>query len=86
LLSFCFPCATRHSPQVVSLATGTKCIGGEYISLQGLSVNDSHAEVLARRGFLRFLFSELALIADGGESQFIQPVGGILGVGCTLYR
>ncbi|XP_078085867.1 double-stranded RNA-specific editase B2 [Mustelus asterias] len=47
--------------QVVALSTGTKCINGEYISNQGLTLNDCHAEIVARRSFLRFLYSELEL-------------------------
>lgn len=48
--------------QVVAIATGTKCLNGEYISDQGLVVNDCHAEIVARRAFLRFLYSQLELL------------------------
>nr|NP_001260450.1 adenosine deaminase, tRNA-specific 1, isoform B [Drosophila melanogaster]NP_609676.1 adenosine deaminase, tRNA-specific 1, isoform A [Drosophila melanogaster]Q9V3R6.1 RecName: Full=tRNA-specific adenosine deaminase 1; AltName: Full=dADAT1; AltName: Full=tRNA-specific adenosine-37 deaminase [Drosophila melanogaster]AAF06773.1 tRNA-specific adenosine deaminase [Drosophila melanogaster]AAF53333.1 adenosine deaminase, tRNA-specific 1, isoform A [Drosophila melanogaster]AGB92985.1 adenosine deam len=45
--------------QLVSLGCGTKCIGESKLCPNGLILNDSHAEVLARRGFLRFLYQEL---------------------------
>ncbi|XP_067908006.1 double-stranded RNA-specific editase B2 [Heterodontus francisci] len=47
--------------QVVALSTGTKCINGEYISNQGLTLNDCHAEIVARRSLVRFLYSQLEL-------------------------
>ena len=45
--------------QVISLATGTKCISGGYLSSEGKSLNDCHAEVISRRSLLRFLYAEL---------------------------
>uniref|UniRef100_A0A2R9BSC7 Adenosine deaminase RNA specific B2 (inactive) n=1 Tax=Pan paniscus TaxID=9597 RepID=A0A2R9BSC7_PANPA len=47
--------------QVVALSSGTKCISGEHLSDQGLVVNDCHAEVVARRAFLYFLYTQLEL-------------------------
>ncbi|KAF6128572.1 adenosine deaminase RNA specific B2 (inactive) [Phyllostomus discolor] len=47
--------------QVVVLSSGTKCISGEYINDQGLVVNDCHAEIVARRALLHFLYTQLEL-------------------------
>ncbi|KAI7807176.1 double-stranded RNA-specific adenosine deaminase [Triplophysa rosa] len=44
---------------VVSLGTGNRCVKGEELSLRGDTVNDCHAEIISRRGFIRFLYSEL---------------------------
>jgi Adenosine-deaminase (editase) domain len=39
--------------QTICLATGTKCLSADAVSDKGDLVNDSHAEVLARRGLIR---------------------------------
>ncbi|KAM8921523.1 double-stranded RNA-specific adenosine deaminase [Pelodytes ibericus] len=44
---------------VVSIGTGNRCVKGEELSLRGETVNDCHAEVISRRGFIRFLYSQL---------------------------
>ncbi|XP_071815744.1 tRNA-specific adenosine deaminase 1-like isoform X2 [Apostichopus japonicus] len=55
---------------VVSLATGTKCIGKKNMDPKGETLNDSHAEVLARRGFLRYLYDQLVLAYSNQTSIF----------------
>ncbi|KAM9672086.1 double-stranded RNA-specific editase B2 [Trichechus inunguis] len=47
--------------QVIALSSGTKCISGEYINDQGLVVNDCHAEIVARRAFVYFIYTQLEL-------------------------
>lgn len=68
--------------EVISLGTGTKFISGEYISDQGLAVNDCHGEIIARRSFLRFLYSQLELCAEGYEEEsiFEKKKSGLFGV------
>ncbi|XP_022088408.1 double-stranded RNA-specific editase 1-like isoform X2 [Acanthaster planci] len=64
--------------QVISISSGTKCINGEYMSDQGLAVNDSHAEIVSRRCLLRFLYSQLELVSqnEGEKSIFVPSSSG----------
>ncbi|XP_049537335.1 double-stranded RNA-specific editase Adar isoform X2 [Anopheles darlingi] len=48
--------------RVISLATGTKCVSGEHMSVTGSVINDSHAEIIARRGLMDFIYSQLDLL------------------------
>ena len=57
-----------ESAQAICVSTGTKCINGEYMSDQGLVLNDCHAEVIARRGLRRFLYTELEKHLDPGTA------------------
>lgn len=44
---------------VVALGTGSKCIGKTKMSPNGDILNDSHAEIICRRSFLRFLLDRM---------------------------
>ncbi|XP_053979128.1 tRNA-specific adenosine deaminase 1-like isoform X1 [Hylaeus volcanicus] len=59
---------------LVALATGTKCLGeidliNTELYKDGCRLNDSHAEVLARRAFLRYLYEQINLLLDGTKSD-----------------
>lgn len=57
--------------EVVSCGTGTKCIGAAMLSEKGDILNDSHAEVICRRAFLRFLMAQIrATLGDDNKSIF----------------
>ncbi|KAJ7179472.1 adenosine deaminase/editase [Mycena filopes] len=45
--------------KIISLGTGTKCLPASRLPTDGESLHDSHAEVLARRGILRWLLEEI---------------------------
>ncbi|KAM3873305.1 double-stranded RNA-specific adenosine deaminase [Diretmus argenteus] len=63
---------------VVSLGTGNRCVKGEELSLKGDTVNDCHAEIISRRGFVRFLYSELLKHCDGADDSIFEPAEGNL--------
>ena len=57
LAGFVLVSPERH--RVISLATGSKCLPASRLSGRGESVNDSHAEILAKRGALLWLLDEV---------------------------
>nr|CAD7256457.1 unnamed protein product [Timema shepardi] len=59
---------------VISVATGTKCINGEHMSERGASLNDTHAEIIARRCLCDYLYSQLEMHLNPdlvGQSIFV---------------
>jgi hypothetical protein len=63
-------------PRLLSLATGTKCLPENLRCNQGKRINDSHAEVLARRCAVRWLNAEfrrtLACQREGAIHTVVQ--------------
>lgn len=62
--------------EVVSLGTGSKCIGKSKMCPKGTIINDSHAEIMCRRAFLSYLYSQLKhnsmiLIFDQQHNTFL---------------
>lgn len=46
--------------KTISLATGTKCLPVSRLPEQGDALHDSHAEILARRAAVRWLYDEIS--------------------------
>lgn len=53
------------------MATGTKCLSGNYLSLSGEALHDCHAEILARRCLIKYLYKQLMDAVENKPSIFI---------------
>lgn len=75
LAAFVLENATTH--HVISLATGSKCLPTTRFPTTGDALLDSHAEVLARRGAMLWLYHELDRMnsLDSSPSQWIELAG-----------
>nr|XP_006819319.1 PREDICTED: double-stranded RNA-specific adenosine deaminase-like [Saccoglossus kowalevskii] len=64
---------TEELGTVISLGTGNRCVTGDMLSLEGHTVNDSHAEIITRRSFLS-IQGLLRTKMEGGEGTIpIDP-------------
>nr|XP_025039551.1 tRNA-specific adenosine deaminase 1 isoform X1 [Pelodiscus sinensis] len=59
--------------EVVAMGTGTKCIGHAKMRKTGDILNDSHAEVIAKRSFQRYLIHQLRLAASYQQGSIFSP-------------
>ncbi|KAF9782591.1 adenosine deaminase/editase [Thelephora terrestris] len=64
-----FVLASPERLHVISLATGSKCLPANRLSRCGESVNDSHAEILAKRGALLWFFDEIHRIKTRSSEE-----------------
>nr|XP_046259104.1 double-stranded RNA-specific editase 1 isoform X1 [Scatophagus argus] len=60
--------------QVICVSTGTKCINGEYMSDRGLALNDCHAEIIARRSLIRYLYTQLELFLSNNKEDHQKSI------------
>lgn len=58
----------QNESLVVALGTGTKCLPASASCKWGSKVSDCHAEVVAKRSFQKYLYSQLDLAIQGQKS------------------
>lgn len=59
-----FALSDGNGAKVISLGTGSKCLPAARLPRNGDALHDSHAEVLARRGAIRWLLEEVSRCCD----------------------
>jgi hypothetical protein len=64
-----------NKSKIICITSGTKCINGEYMSLNGSTINDSHAEILACRLLKKYLYETLDLYIDYSTGHKVAIVG-----------
>lgn len=65
ILSVIIQIDRKNVMNVVALGTGTKCLGSDKLSELGDILNDSHAEIVCRRNFLRYLMDQMLQTKSG---------------------
>jgi len=56
---------------VVCVATGSQCISGGHLSMEGETINDCHAEILARRCLVSYFYDQVELCTKSGSEESI---------------
>lgn len=82
-------CAPPPLPRIIpiSLATGVKCLPAARLPPLGDTLHDSHAEVLARRGFVRWLVDEAGRVLRAGREGTEERGGeGVMELRDGMFR
>ena len=69
LATICRVDVSTSSIEVVAMATGTKAIGASKLREDGCILRDTHAEILARRAFRRYLLDRLEIFFKNGKEK-----------------
>ena len=69
LASFALHDTCSGRVQLLSLGAGVKCLPASRLPVRGDALHDSHAEVIARRGAIRWLLEEVQRDARSAQSQ-----------------
>ncbi|KFQ22383.1 tRNA-specific adenosine deaminase 1 [Mesitornis unicolor] len=67
------PGKLQVTKEVVAMGTGTKCIGQNKMRKTGDVLNDSHAEIVAKRSFQRYLLHQMWLAASHQHCSIFIP-------------
>ncbi len=73
IAAFVMEDTTTEELTVVTIGSGTRCVTGEQLSLQGMVVNDSHAEVIARRSLVRYFYKQLSVYFGSSLDTIFIP-------------
>jgi len=62
---------TPNAPQLVALGSGTSIASGDHYSLEGYTVHDSHAEVVAQKSLVRWLYAQIEAATNSGKESVV---------------
>ncbi|CAO3642753.1 unnamed protein product [Cunninghamella echinulata] len=63
----------KNNIKIISMGTGLKCLPLSKIDQQGQLIHDSHAEVIAKRGFIKYLLHYPETLFEYNEKRKLVP-------------
>lgn len=65
------------SMETICVTTGTKCISGDRLTLSGATLNDCHAEIIARRCLIRYFYGQIEeFLKNESNENIFQRIDG----------